>query len=58
MRSFPPSVIPGLLQTREYAEGVFRGWIGDDPDALRDAAASEAHNARWVRDALAAAGGR
>lgn len=30
--------------------------IGDDPVALRDAAAAEAHNARWVREALAAAG--
>ncbi len=30
--------------------------IGDDPDALREAAAAEAHNARWVADALRAAG--
>lgn len=37
LRSFAPSVIPGLLQTREYAESVFRSWIGDD-DAAVDAA--------------------
>lgn len=30
--------------------------IGSDPDALRDAAADEAHNAAWVRAAIAAAG--
>ncbi|MEV6844074.1 helix-turn-helix transcriptional regulator [Actinoplanes sp. NPDC051411] len=39
LRSFAPSVIPGLLQTREYAEGVFREWIGDDDDAVENAVA-------------------
>jgi DNA-binding XRE family transcriptional regulator len=39
LRSFAPSVIPGLLQTREYAEGVFREWIGDDNDAVESAVA-------------------
>jgi DNA-binding XRE family transcriptional regulator len=39
LRSFAPSVIPGLLQTREYAEGVFRQWIGDDEDAIENAVA-------------------
>ena len=39
LRSFAPSVIPGLLQTREYAEGVFRGWIGDDDAAVDNAVA-------------------
>jgi DNA-binding XRE family transcriptional regulator len=39
LRSFAPSVIPGLLQTREYAEGVFREWIGDDDDAVESAVA-------------------
>jgi transcriptional regulator with XRE-family HTH domain len=39
LRSFAPSVIPGLLQTREYAEGVFREWIGDDEEAVESAVA-------------------
>lgn len=39
LRSFAPSVIPGLLQTREYAESVFRGWIGDDDAAVDNAVA-------------------
>jgi hypothetical protein len=39
LRSFAPSVIPGLLQTREYAEAVFRGWHGDDEDAVASAVA-------------------
>jgi transcriptional regulator with XRE-family HTH domain len=39
LRSFAPSVIPGLLQSREYAECVFRKWIGDDEVAVENAVA-------------------
>ncbi|MEU8812937.1 helix-turn-helix transcriptional regulator [Actinoplanes sp. NPDC048796] len=37
LRSFAPSVIPGLLQTAEYADWIFRKWIGDDEPAVRNA---------------------
>ncbi|MEU4158672.1 helix-turn-helix transcriptional regulator [Actinoplanes sp. NPDC026670] len=30
------SVVPGLLQTAEYAEAILRLWIPDDPAALAD----------------------
>ena len=39
LRSFAPSVIPGLLQRREYAEWVFRKWIGQDDAAVDNAVA-------------------
>jgi hypothetical protein len=39
LRSFAPSVIPGLLQSREYAECVFRKWIGADDAAVETAVA-------------------
>jgi transcriptional regulator with XRE-family HTH domain len=39
LRSFAPSVIPGLLQSREYAECVFRRWHGDDEAAVENAVA-------------------
>lgn len=39
LRSFAPTVIPGLLQTREYAEWVFRKWIGSDEAAVENAVA-------------------
>ncbi|MEU8656829.1 helix-turn-helix domain-containing protein [Actinoplanes philippinensis] len=38
LRSYAPGVIPGLLQTREYAEAVFRSWHADD-DAVGSAVA-------------------
>ncbi|XVU23084.1 helix-turn-helix domain-containing protein [Actinoplanes sp. CA-054009] len=37
LRSFAPSVIPGLLQTSEYADWIFRKWIGDDEPAVQNA---------------------
>lgn len=39
LRSFAPSVIPGLLQSREYAECVFSKWIGADDVAVENAVA-------------------
>ncbi|MFF5294903.1 helix-turn-helix domain-containing protein [Paractinoplanes globisporus] len=39
LRSFSPSVIPGLLQSREYADWVFRAWTGNDEAAVRNAVA-------------------
>src|ERR1041384_650818 len=39
LRSFAPSVIPGLLQIREYAECVFRRWHGADQAAVDNAVA-------------------
>ncbi|MEV4350582.1 helix-turn-helix transcriptional regulator [Actinoplanes sp. NPDC049596] len=39
LRSFAPSVIPGLLQTAEYADWIFRKWIGDDEPAVQNAVA-------------------
>jgi transcriptional regulator with XRE-family HTH domain len=47
LRHYAPSVIPGLLQTREYAEAVFRTW----PD-LDDAAVQQAVAVRLERHAL------
>jgi hypothetical protein len=39
LRSFSPGVIPGLLQSREYADWVFRAWTGNDEAAVRNAVA-------------------
>jgi transcriptional regulator with XRE-family HTH domain len=39
LRCFAPSIIPGLLQTRDYAEWVFRTWLGADEAAVESAVA-------------------
>jgi transcriptional regulator with XRE-family HTH domain len=36
VRSFQPTFIPGLLQTKEYAEGVFDFWSGTLTEAARE----------------------
>ena len=51
LRSYAPTVIPGLLQSREYAELVFRKWIGSD-----DAAVDKAVAVRLERQALLSRG--
>jgi transcriptional regulator with XRE-family HTH domain len=35
IRSFQPTLIPGLLQTRNYAESVLNFWVHDLPEADR-----------------------
>ncbi|HET6484168.1 MAG TPA: helix-turn-helix transcriptional regulator [Actinoplanes sp.] len=39
LRSFAPSVVPGLLQNEEYAEWIFRKWIGANDAAVDNAVA-------------------
>ena len=36
-RNFQPLVVPGLLQTEEYARAMFRQFAGDVPDKRIDA---------------------
>jgi transcriptional regulator with XRE-family HTH domain len=39
LRHYATSVIPGLLQTKEYAESVFRAWLESDEEAVQTAVA-------------------
>jgi transcriptional regulator with XRE-family HTH domain len=39
LRSYAPTVIPGLLQREEYAEWIFRKWIGGNDAAVDNAVA-------------------
>lgn len=39
LRTFAPGIIPGLLQTREYAQCVHHAWLGDNTDAVEAAVA-------------------